>query len=128
MISLQDLLEEIDFKPKNIFLEDGDRTIKIDRDFLGDEPYRSLNCFFELVPVEGRVYFVEHAWQNEIDLHFDTSLLELLRDIDEEQNGMYDQKPAKYLLMIKHALEDLHFGDEDGIMELVSLIEAREEI
>lgn len=127
MISLQELLDEIDFQPKTIFLEDGDRTIKIDSDFLGDESYRSLNYFFELVPVEGGVYFVEHAWRNETDLHLDTSLLELLKEIEEEQNGMYDQKPAKYLLMVQRALEDLHFGDEDGIMELVQMLEANED-
>lgn len=128
MISIQDLIEEVDFQPEEIYLHDNDKTIRVDYSLLKEECELPLNCFLELTPVDGHVYFVNHAWKNETDIHCDTSLLELLKKIDEEQNKVSNQKPSKYLLWVQDALRDLRSGDEDRIMELVSLIEAREEI
>ena len=127
MISVQDLIENVDFEPEEIYLEDGDKTIRVDYRLLNERSDRSLESFLELVPVEGHVYFVNHAWKNETDLHCDTSLLELLKQVDEEQFGANNQKPASYLLMVQNALEDLRFGDENGILELVSMVEANED-
>ena len=128
MISVSDLIEEVDFQPEEIYLQDNEKTIRVDYHILEEEFGYPLNCFLELVPIEGHVYFVNHAWKNEKDIYCDTSLLELLKKIDEEQNKVSNQKPSKYLLMVQDALRDLRSGDEDRIMELVSLIEAREEI
>lgn len=128
MISVQDLIEEVDFQPEEIYLQDNEKTVKVDYHVLEEEFGYPLNCFLELVPVEGHVYFANHAWKNETDIHCDTSLLEILKKIDEEQNKVSNQKPSKYLLMVQDALRDLRSGDEDRIMELVSLIEASEEI
>lgn len=128
MISVQDLIESVDFEPEEIYLHDNEKTIKINYKPLEEEFGFFLNCLLELVPIEGHVYFAEHAWKNEIDVHCNTSLLELLKKIDEEQNGVHNQKLSNYLLMVQDALRDLRSGDEDGIMELVSLIEASEEI
>lgn len=128
MISVSDLIEEVDFQPEEIYLQDNEKTIRVDYHILEEEFSYPLNCFLELVPVEGHVYFVNHAWKNKIDVCCDTSLLELLKKIDEEQNKVSNQKPSKYLLMVQDALRDLRSGDEDRIMGLVSLIETREEI
>ena len=128
MISVQDLIEEVDFQPEEIYLQDNEKTIRVDYHLLEEEFGYPLNCFLELVPVEGHVYFVNHAWKNQTDIHCDTSLLELLKKIDEEQNKVSNQKPSKYLLMVQDALRDLRSGDSNGVMELVSLIEAREEV
>ena len=128
MISVQDLVEEVDFQPEEIYLQDNEKTIMVDYHLLEEKFGYPLNCFLELVPVEGHVYFVNHAWKNETDIHCDTSLLELLKKIDEKQNKVNNQKPSKYLLMVQDALRDLCLGNEERIMELVSLIEASEEI
>ena len=128
MISVSDLIEEVDFQPEEIYLQDNEKTIRVDYHLLEEEFGYPLNCFLELVPIEGHIYFVNHTWKNETDIYCDTSLLELLKKIDEEQNKVSNQKPSKYLLMVQDALRDLRSGDEDRIMELVSLIEAREEI
>ena len=128
MISVQDLIEEVDFQPEEIYLQDNEKTIRVDYHILEEEFGYPLNCFLELVPIEGHVYFANHAWKNEKDIYCDTSLLEILKKIDEEQNKVSNQKPSKYLLMVQDALRDLRSGDEDRIMELVSLIESREEI
>lgn len=128
MISLQDLIENAGFEPEEIYLQDNDKTIRVDYRLLNERFSRPLESFLELVPVEGHVYFVNHAWKNETDLHCDTSLLETLKRVDEEQFGASNQKLASYLLMVQKAFDDLRFGDEDGIMELVSLIETNEEI
>lgn len=123
MISLQDLLEEIDFEPEVIYLHDNEKELRVNYAILEDNFNFNLNCFLELVPIDGHVFFVDHAWKNEKDLHCNTSLLELLKQIDEEQNGTHDQKLSNYLLMVQHALEDLRFGDVDGITELTELLE-----
>ena len=128
MISLRDLLEEIDFKPEVIYLHDNRKTIKIDFSLLGEEFSFNLNSFFELIPVEGKVYFINRVYKNETDLCLDTNLLELLKQIDEEQNGVYDQKISNYLLMTQHALDDLRFGDTDGITELTELLKTSVEL
>lgn len=128
MISVQDLVEEVDFQPEEIYLQDNEKTIMVDYHLLEEKFGYPLNCFLELVPVEGHVYFVNHAWENETDIHCDTSLLGLLKKIDEKQNKVNNQKPSKYLLMVQDALRDLCLGNEERIMELVSLIEASEEI
>lgn len=128
MISVQDLVEEVDFQPEYIYLQDKEKTIRVDYHILEEEFGYPLNCFLELVPVEGHVCFVNHIWRDQTDLHCDTSLLELLKKIDEEQNKVSNQNPSKYLLMVQDALRDLRSGNEDRIMELVYLIEAREEI
>ena len=125
MISVLDLIDKVDFEPEKIYLSDKEKTIRVDYHLLADKFSYPLNCFLELVPVDGHVYYVEHSWKNETDLHCDTSILELLEQADD---GVYNQKLSNYLLMVQNALTDLHFGDEDGIMELVSLIEASEEI
>lgn len=123
MISLQDLLEEIDFKPEVIYLHDKEKTIKIDYSILGEEFSFNLNSFFELIPVKGKVYFINRVYKNETDLCLDTNLLELLKQNYEEQNGVHGQKISNYLLMTQHALEDLRFGDTDSIAELTELLE-----
>lgn len=123
MISVLDLIRELDFEPEFVYLHDGEKDIKINYASLNEEFSYNLDSFLELVPMDGHVYFSEHSWKNEIDLHCDTSLLELLKQIDEERNGVHDQKLSNYLLMAQHALEDLRFGDVDGIAELTSLIE-----
>lgn len=123
MISLQDLIEEIDFEPEVIFLHDDEKDIKIDYASLKEKFSFNLDSFLELVPMTGHVYFSEHTWKNETDLYCNTSLLELLKQIYEEQNGVRDQKISNYLLVIQNALEDLRFGDTDSITELTLLIE-----
>lgn len=123
MISLQDLLEEIDFEPEVIYLHDNGKTIKINYSLLGEEFSFNLNSFFELVPVEGHVYFINHVYKNETDLCLDTNLLELLKQIYEEQFGQCNQKISNYLLLVQHALDDLRFGDKEGIAELTELLE-----
>ena len=127
MISVQDLIENVGFEPEEVFLEDGDKTVRVDYRLLNERFGRPLESFLELVPVDGHVYFVNHVWKNETDLHCDTSLLDLLKRVHEEHFGLSSQKPASYLLMVQNALEDLRFGDENGILELVSIIEANEE-
>ena len=127
MISVQDLIKEVGFEPEEVYLEDGDKTVRVDYRPLNERFGRPLESFLELVPVDGHVYFVNHVWKNEIDLHCDTSLLELLKQVHEKQFGACNKKPASYWLMVKNALEDLRFGDENGILELVSIIEANEE-
>lgn len=124
MISVLDLVDKVGFKPEKIYLSDKDKIIRVDYRLLEDKFSYPLNCLLELVPVDGHVYYVEHSWKNETDLYCDTSILELLKQIDD---GVYDQKRSNYLLMVQNALKDLRSGDEDGIMELVSLIEASEE-
>ena len=128
MISLQDLLEEIDFKPEVIYLHDRAKTIKIDYSILGEEFSFNLNSFFELIPVEGKVYFINRVYKNTTDLCLDTNLLELLKQNYEEQFGQHDQKISNYLLMVQHALEDLKFGDTEGIAELTSVLETSAEL
>ena len=123
MISLQDLLEEIDFKPEVIYLHDREKTIKIDYSILGEEFSFNLNSFSELIPVEGKVYFINRVYKNETDLCLDTNILEILKQNYEEQFGHRDQKISNYLLMVQHALEDLKFGDTEGIAELTSVLE-----
>lgn len=127
MISVRDLIENVGFEPEGIYLEDDDKTIRVDYRLLNEKFGRSLESFLELVPVEGHVYFVNHSWKNETDLHCDTSLLELLKQVDEEKFGVSDQKLASYLLMVQKALENLRFGDENSILELVSMVEANED-
>ena len=128
MISVSELLDNIDFEPEKIYLSDGEKEVKVDYRLLEDKFSYPLNSFLELVPVEGHVYFVEHSWKNETDLHCETSVLELLKQAEETYYGEKDQKISKYLLMVQNALTDLRFGDEEGLMELVSLIEASERI
>lgn len=128
MISVQDLIEEVDFQPEEIYLQDNEKTIRVDYRLLEEEFGYPLSCFLELVPVEGHVFFSNHVWKNQTDIYCDTSLLELLKKIDEKQNKLNNQKPSKYLLMVQNALRDLRSGDSNGIMELVSLIETNEEI
>ncbi len=123
MISILDLIKELDFEPTIVFLHDGEKTVRVDYASLKEEFGYNLDSFLELVPVDGKVYFSEHIYKNETDLHLDTSLLELLKQIDEEQNGAHDQKLSNYLLMTQHALEDLRFGDADSIAELTELLE-----
>lgn len=127
VISVKDLIESINFQPEVIYLKDNAETIRIDYRLLEEEFGYTLNYFLELVPVEGHVFFSNHAWKNETDIHCDTSLLEILKKIDEEQNKLNNQKPSKYLLMVQNALKDLRSGDSNSIMELVNLIEANEE-
>ena len=128
MISVKDLIDSIDFEPDVIYLHDNEKEIKVDYALLEEEFSFNLNCFLELVPMTGHVYFIDHVWKNEKDVHCRTSVLELLKQIDEKQNNLCNQKLSKYLLLIQDALKDLRSGDEDRIMELVYLIEAREEI
>lgn len=127
MISVQDLIENEGFEPEEIYLEDSGKTIRIGYKLLKEKFSRPLESLLELIPVEGHIFFINHVWKNETDLHCDTSLLELLKQVDEKQFGASDKKPASYLLMVQNALEDLRFGDDDGIMELVSMVEANEE-
>ena len=128
MISVSELLDNIDFEPEKIYLSDGEKEVKVDYRLLEDKFSYPLSSFLELVPVEGHVYFVEHSWKNETDLHCETSVLELLKQAEETYYGEKDQKISKYLLMVQNALTDLRFGDEEGLMELVSLIESSERI
>lgn len=123
MISVKDLIDSIDFEPEVLYLHDGERTIRVDYASLKEEFGYNLDSFLELVPIDGKVYFSEHSWKNETDVHLDTSVLEALKQIDEEQNGVHDQKLSNYLLMTQHALEDLRFGDIDSIAELTELLE-----
>lgn len=123
MISVLDLIRELDFEPEIIFLHDGEKDIKIDYASLKEEFSYNLDSFLELVPVDGHVYFSEHSWKNETDLHCDTSLLETLKQIDEEQFEQSGQKISNYLLMVQRSLEDLRFGDTDGIVGLTELLE-----
>ena len=127
MISVKDLIDEAGFQPEEIYLQDKEKTIRVDYRLLEEEFCYPLNCFLELTPVDGKVFYIEHSWKNETDLHCSSSILELLQRIDEEQNEVCNQTLSHYLLMIQFALDDLRSGDEDGIMELVSLIEASEE-
>lgn len=124
MISVLDLVDKVGFEPEKIYLSDKEKTIRVDYRLLEDEFSYPLNCFLELIPVDGHVYYVEHSWKKETDLYCDTSILELLKQIDD---GIHSQKPSNYLLMVQDALKDLRSGDEEGIMELVSLIEANNE-
>ena len=123
MISILDLIREIDFEPEVIFLHDRERTIKVDYASLKEEFGYNLDSFLELVPMDGKVYFSEHIYKNEIDLHCNTSVLELLKQSDEDQFGQSGQKISNYLLLVQHALEDLKFGDTEGIAELTSVLE-----
>ena len=123
MIGILDLIREIDFEPEVIFLHDRERTIKVDYASLKEEFGYNLDSFLELVPMDGKVYFSEHIYKNEIDLHCNTSVLELLEQSDEEQFGQSGQKISNYLLLVQHALEDLKFGDTEGIVELTSVLE-----
>lgn len=125
MISVSDLLGKIGFQPEKIYLSDGEKMIRVDYRILEKEFGFPLNCFLELVPVDGHVFYTEHSWKNEKDLHCNSSILELLKQIDEEQNGVR-QNLSHYLLMVQFALSDLRAGDEDGILELVSQIESNE--
>lgn len=127
MLSLADLISAVDFEPEKIYLADGEKEIRIDYRLLEDKTSFPLACFLELVPVEGHVYFVERSWQGETDLHCDTSVLELLKKADEKCYDEKDQKISKYLLMVQNALTDLRFGDQEGLMELVALLEVNEE-
>ena len=127
MFSVKDLIDEVGFQPEEIYLQDGEKTIKVDYRRLKEEFGYPLSCFLELVPVDEHVFYVDHSWKNEKDLHCNTTIIELLKRIDEEQNGVRNQKLSNYLLMIQDALKDLRSGDESGIMELVSLIEASED-
>lgn len=126
MLSVLDLIDDIDFEPDIIYLHSNEKEIKVNYALLEEEFSFNLNCFLELVPMEGHVYFVDKVWKNEKDVHCRTSVLELLKKIDEEQNDLCDQKPSKYLLLIQDALKDLQSGDKDGIMELVQMLEANE--
>lgn len=123
MTSVKDLIDSIDFDPEVVYLHDNEKEIKIDYALLEEKFSFNLNSLLELVPMDGHVYFVDHVWKNEKDVHCRTSLLELLKQIDEEQNGAHDQKLSNYLLMTQHALEDLRFGDTDSIAELTELLE-----
>ena len=123
MISVLDLIRELDFEPEIIFLHDGEKDIKIDYASLKEEFGYNLDSFLGLAPMTGHVYFSEHTWKNKTDLHCDTSVLELLKQSDEEQNGEHDKKISNYLLMVQHALEDLKFGDTEGISEITSVLE-----
>lgn len=126
MLSVLDLIDDIDFEPDVIYLHDNEKKIKVNYALLEEEFSFNLNCFLELVPMEGHIYFVDHVWKNEKNVHCRTSVLELLKQIDEEQNNLYNQKPSKYLLLVQDALKDLQSGDKDGIMELVQMLETNE--
>ena len=124
MISILDLVRELDFEPEVLYLHDGEKDIKINYASLKEEFSYNLDSFLELTPVDGHVFFSEHIYKNEIDVHCNTSLLELLKQAYEEQNGVQDQKLSNYLLMVQRALDDLKFGDVEGITELTSVLEA----
>lgn len=128
MISVKDLIDSIDFEPEVLYLHDGERTIRVDYASLKEEFSYNLDSFLELTPMTGHVYFSEHTWKNEIDLHCNTNILELLKQSDEEQSDTRDQKLSNYLLLVQHALEDLRFGDTDGITELTELLETSVEL
>lgn len=128
MISVLDLIRELDFEPEIIFLHDGEKDIKINYASLKEEFSYNLDSFLELTPMIGHAYFSKHTWKNETDLHCNTNILELLKQSDEEQNGTRDQKLSNYLLLVQHALEDLRFGDTDGITELTELLETSVEL
>ena len=123
MISVLDLIRELDFEPEIVYIHDGEKDIKINYASLKEEFGYNLDSFLELVPVDGHVYFSEHSWKNETDIHLDTSVLELLKQIGEEQFGQRDQKISNYLLMVQNALEDLRFGDTERIVELTEMLE-----
>lgn len=123
MISILDLVRELDFEPEVLYLHDGEKDIKIDYDSLKEEFGYNLDSFLELTPVDGHVYFSEHIYKNEIDVHCNTSLLELLKQAYEKQFGQHDQKISNCLLMVQRALDDLRFGDVEGITELTSVLE-----
>lgn len=127
MFSVLDLIDSIDFEPEIIYLHDGEKEIKIDYAILKEEFGFNLDSFLELVPMDGHVYFVDHVWKKEKDVHCRTSVLELLKQIDEEQNGFCDFI-SKYLLMVQDALNELRSGDTNGITELTSLIESNVEL
>ncbi len=122
MISVKDLIDSIDFEPEAIYLHDNEKEIKIDYALLEEKFSFNLDSFLELVPMDGHVYFVDHVWKNEKDVHCRTSVLELLKQIDEEHNGFCDLI-SKYLLMVQGALNDLRFADTNSITELTSFIE-----
>ena len=122
MISVKDLIDSIDFEPEVIYLHDNEKEIKIDYALLEEKFSFNLDSFLELVPMDGHVYFVDHVWKNEKDVHCRTSVLELLKQIDEEHNGFCDLI-SKYLLMVQGALNDLRFADTNSITELTSFIE-----
>ena len=124
MISVKELIDNVDFEPEIVYLHDGEKDIKINYSSLKEEFGYNLDSFLELTPVDGHVYFSEHIYKNEIDVHCNTSLLELLKQAYEEQNGVQDQKLSNYLLMVQRALDDLKFGDVEGITELTSVLEA----
>lgn len=124
MISVKELLEELDFEPEVVYLHDGEKDVKINYASLKENFGYNLDSFLELVPVDGHVYFSNHTWKNEIDLHCDTSVLELIKQVHEERFGQYDQKISNYLLIVQHALEDLKFEDVEGITELTEMLEA----
>ena len=122
MISVKDLIDSIDFEPEVIYLHDNEKEIEIDYALLEENFSFNLDSFLELVPMDGHVYFVDHVWKNEKDVHCRTSVLELLKQIDEERNGFCDLI-SKYLLMVQGALNDLRSGDTNSITELTSFIE-----
>ena len=122
MISVKDLIDSIDFEPEVICLRDNEKEIKIDYALLEENFSFNLDSFLELVPMDGHVYFVDHVWKNEKDVHCRTSVLELLKQIDGERNGFCDLI-SKYLLMVQGALNDLRSGDTNSITELTSFIE-----
>lgn len=123
MISILDLIRELDFEPEVVYLHDGEKDFKINYASLKEEFGYNLDSFLELVPMNGYVYFSEHSWKDEIDLHCNTSLLELLKQVYEEQFGQRDQKISNCLLLVQNALDDLRFGDVEGIEELTSVLE-----
>lgn len=123
MISVKDLIDDIDFEPEVIYLHDNEKEIKIDYSLLKEEFEFNLDSFLELVPMDGHVYFVDHVWKGEKDLHCRTHLLKLLKQIDEEQNVVHNQKLSKYLLLVQDALKDLQDGDANKIEELTELLE-----
>lgn len=127
MISVLDLVDKVGFEPEKIYLSDKGKEVRIDYRLLEEKFGYPLNCLLELVPVDGHVYFIEHAWKNEIDIHCNSSILDLLKRADKKQFGADDQNLSSYLLLVQNALTDLRFGDEEGIMELVSLLEANNE-
>ena len=126
MLNLADLIDEVGFEPEKVYLSDGEKEIRVDYRLLKEKSSYPLNSLLELIPVEGHIFFVEHSWKNETDLHCETSVLDLLKQAEETYYGEKDQKLSKYLLIVQNALTDLRFGDEEGIMELASLLEVNE--
>ena len=123
MISVKELIDEVDFDPEVLYLHDGEKDIKINYASLKENFGYNLDCFLELVQVDGKVYFSKHSWKNETDVHLDTSVLETLKQIDDGQFGQSGQKISHYFLLVQNALEDLKFGDVEGISELTVLLE-----